>query len=448
VSVEADAGTRRAVHRRERARAHFPSTGVDLIISLTVAIVTATLAWIRMNPVARGTMWAEDGPVFSARSLDPSTQTAWVFTPYDGYTHALSQAVSNAVWAVVPLPDIAAAFTLAACLIAGSVAALVYLLTASWRLHIVGRLLLALTTVCVPNATFEVLGNLANAHWFLLWLAPFLFLFRPRSWVTSAAAAIGVFVVTTSEIQSLLFAPLVLVGVRSIRKIPMIAALALGAVIQLLAYVQGSRERGTPPDWLAVVDGYFLHAPLTGLTGVGQGSSTLVAYSGWGIAYAAILPFLVCAIWFSRGSRRRAYLAIILGAASVILWVAGFAINYHISFDYPDYSDSELTRGVAQLRYAIVPTMLLFAFVALAVGRALRVRTERRAAIAVAVLCLFVFVAGFHVSDGGVRANGPAWATEIADAKTTCSSLPDADVDIALSPEPWKLTIPCERILE
>ncbi len=425
-----------------------PSVRRELWLSLAIAVVATAFAWFRMNSTARGTMWAEDGPVFSARSLDPAAKPAGIFTPYDGYTHALPQLISDAVWAVVPIADVAAAFALASCVVAGGVAALVFALTGPWRLHIVGRLILAAVTVAVPNATFEVLGNLANLHWFLLWLAPFLFVFRPRTWPTSVVAAVGVFLVVTSEIQSLLFAPLILIGIRERRKILPGVAVAAGAAVQLLALSQGSRTRGTPPDWLAVIDGYFLHAPLTGLTGVGQGSSALVAYVGWDIAYAAALPFLVCAVWYAWGSRRRALTVAAIGAASVILWVAGFAINYHVSFDYPEFSDSDLTRGVAQLRYAIVPTMLLFAFVGLAVGRGMRERASRGAASATTVLCAAVLLAGFHVSDGGVRGNGPGWAAGIATARAECEDGLAQKVDIPLSPSPWSLTVPCERILE
>lgn len=419
----------------------------EVTLALVVLLTATALAWFRMSSVARGTMWAEDGPVFSARSLDPSTETAWIFTPYDGYTHALSQLISDLVWAVVPVTDVAAAFALASCLIVGCVAGLVFVLTGPWRLHVTGRLILAAVTVAVPNATFEVLGNLANLHWFLLWLAPFLFVFRPRTWITSAFASVGVLLVVTSEIQSMLFAPLILLGIRDRRKIPPAVALTIGTIVQLLAFSGGSRTRGTAPDWLAVVDGYFLHAPLTGLTGVGQGSSALVAYVGWDIAYAAILPFLACALWYAWGSRRRSLTVAVIGAASIILWVAGFAINYDVSFDYPDFTDGDLTRGVAQLRYAIVPTMLLFAFVGLAVGRGMLHRTARRAAISTTVLCAAVLLAGFHVADGGVRGNGPGWAAGIESARAECQSTPDGQVDIALSPAPWKLTVPCERIL-
>ncbi|MFT3798439.1 hypothetical protein [Microbacterium sp.] len=423
------------------------STGV--LLTALIGVAAAATAFFRLSPTARGTVWAEDGALFLFRAAHPEQLTAWIFTPYDGYTHALPQLIGVTIWALVPIAWIGIATTVAACAVTGAVAAGVFAFTSRWNLNLAGRLFLAATTVLVPDLTFEVLGNLANLHWFLLWLTPFVLLTRARTWSGAVGLAFLMFVIGTSEIQSFLFAPLLLWHLRDRRRWPIVGGVLAAGVIQALALLGGSRDRGSRPSISSTIDGYFLQVPLTGLAGTGQGASGLVAHSGWPIAYAAAVPFIVCGVWFAWRSHRRAALVALIVIASGTLWVAGFAVNYADSWNYSHMDASQLAAGIAQLRYAVVPTMLLFALVGLAIGGD-RPRRERRGpspqAVGVLVIAVCTLLASFTVSNGGARAQGPTWRDAVRTAAETCGTDGSAVVQVMIAPAGWIVGLPCDSV--
>lgn len=411
-------------------------------------------AWYRMPSASRDTFWAEDARIFSERALDVG-QLPWsVFTSYDGYVHVLPQAIALALWYGPPIPIelMARAFTFSACAVAAAVAALVYWLTAGWKLNVAGRLLLAFTTVLVPGLSYELLGNLANVHWFLLWLAPFLFLARPASWWSSALLGALSFIVLTSEVQAVLFTPLLLWKIRDPRRWPLLAGAAAGAIVQGVAVLGGGRQTWGPslPSPISIIDGYAMQVPLMGLSGTGQSASTIVAYSGWAAAFAALIPFVICVVWWAWGSRSRSLLAGGVFFASFAIWTAGYALNQSSAFDFSTADRATLLAGIPLLRYAIVPLMLLFACVGLAVGvQELRLKTlHRSVAGALIVLCLATFAVNYRVEVPSLRTAGPTWAVGLESAREECESKPgDEEVEIPIAPvQYWTFTIECRRV--
>ena len=416
--------------------------------------MTLLLAWFRLPAESRDTFWAEDARIFSERALDPGLLPWSVFTAYDGYVHALPQMIALALWNALPIPvdSMALAFTAAACAITAAVAAGIYLLTAQWGLNIAGRLMLAFTTVLVPGLSYEVLGNLANAHWFLLWLAPFLFLARPKSWWTAALLGVITFVVLTSEVQSALFTPLLLWRIADRKRWPMIVGALAGGLVQGIAVLGGGRNtwgQGYPSP-ISILDGYALQVPLMGLSGTAQSASVIVAYSGWAAAFAALLPFALCAIWWAWGSPQRALLAAGVLFASLTIWTAGYALNQASAFDFSTADRATLLSSVPLLRYAIVPLMLLYAFIGLAIGREKLSRTSFRTIVAgaVALLCLAVFAVNYRVDVPTARQAGPTWSAGLEKARADCVDLADsAPIEIRIAPvQYWTIRTACAVI--
>jgi hypothetical protein len=345
----------------------------------------------------------------------------------------------------------ALAFTAAACIITASVAAGIYLLTAQWGLNIAGRLMLAFTTVLVPGLSYEVLGNLANAHWFLLWLAPFLFLARPKRWWTAVLLGAIAFVVLTSEVQSALFTPLLLWRLTDRKRWPMVIGALAGGLVQGFAVLGGGRNtwgQGYPSP-ISILDGYALQVPLMGLSGTAQSASVIVAYSGWAAAFAAILPFALCAIWWAWGSRSRGLLAAGVFLASMTIWTAGYALNQASAFDFSILDRATLLGNVPLLRYAIVPLMLLYALVGLAVGRVKLRRGSFRTGVtaAVVVMTLAIFAVNYTVDVPTQRLAGTAWTPGLHEARAECTESPGGDVEIWIAPRPyWTFRVACEHI--
>lgn len=417
---------------------------------ILVALACAVIAWLRMAPAARGVLWAEDGEVFLARAAHPDQMSAWIFTPYDGYVHALPQLVALIVWALFPTKLFAVAVTAVCCLISGAVAGAVFALTRDWNLSLIGRLVLAASTVLAAGLSAEVLGNLASLHLFLLWLMPFILLARPRTRAGAIVLAAAAFAIGVSEIQSFVFAPLLLWRWRRPDRWPVIAGVAAASAIQLVAVLGGSRTRGTPASVASVVDGYFLQVPLTGLVGSGRRAAVIVAHAGWPIAYAAVMPFVLCAAWYAWRSWRRTALVLLFIGGSIVLWCAGFAVNFNDSFDFADLHGAQLIAASAQLRYAIIPTLLLLGVLALAIGARPRASHQshrvRLGQAAVLVATLAVFAVGLMTPANSLRASGPNWRAEIEQAQRTCADDADLTVVIATAPTPWEVQLDCALI--
>lgn len=423
-------------------------------IPIGVFFLAFAAAWFRLPEASRDTFWAEDAKTFSVRMLDPGLLPWSVFTSYDGYVHVLPHSLAFLLWHVLPIPIelMAQAFTAAACAVAAAVAMGIHLLTGAWGLNIAGRLVLAFTTVLVPGLGFEVLGNLANVHWLLLWLAPFVFLARPRRWWTAILLGVVAFVILTSEVQSALFTPLLLWHVRDRRRWPMLAGAFVGAVIQFIALLGGGRStwgEGLPRP-LSIVLGYLLQVPLLGVSGSGEAASAVVASSGWIAALLALVPFALCAVWWAWGSRRRLLVAGGIFAASFVIWTAGYALNVSSLVDFPALEDERLREGFPLLRYAIVPLMLLYVFVGLAIGRQRMARGSFPGAVAGAlvVLCAATFAVGYRVAANAPREAGPTWTEGLAAARAACDGADPEDVtEIWIAPwEFWRFPVRCEVV--
>ena len=149
-------------------------------------------------------VWAEDGGFLQNR-LDHGPLVS-LFEPYQGYLHLLPRAIVE-VGALLPLRDYAVAVAGMSCVVAGVVAALVFACSRDVVHGPAARIVLGLVTVLVPTVSAEVLGTTANLHWFLLWLTPWVLLFRPTSARQGWALGVGPPRRSASrEIQAAMFA--------------------------------------------------------------------------------------------------------------------------------------------------------------------------------------------------------------------------------------------------
>ena len=182
------------------------------------------------------------------------------------------------------------------------------------------------------------------------------------------------------------------------------------------------------------------------LTGTPQGASALVAYSGWDVAYLAIVPFLIGGVWFCLNRGRPGILVVLaLIGASAAIWTAGFWVNFFPQFDFATMDAGTLAGGVPLLRYAIVPIMLLWSLVILGLGSARDGRLGG-AGIAVLVLVAATFASAYHVDDHSAREAGPTWSPEIAHAENECSLPGVEDVKVNVAPATWSLDLPCDDV--
>ena len=170
----------------------------------------------------------------------------WVlFEPYAGYQHFVPRVASWLVVRLTPVEGSALGVGLAACLLVGTISALVYVYSRDILDVPVCRLGLAVVPILLPLAAHEAAGNLANLHSYLLYLVPFVLLATARSTAGGLAMAVVAASAALTEIQAAILVPLAVWRmVRGRRARPVGVAFLLGVAAQVVSYLATARARG------------------------------------------------------------------------------------------------------------------------------------------------------------------------------------------------------------
>ncbi|MDM4763652.1 hypothetical protein QT381_11595 [Galbitalea sp. SE-J8] len=439
--------------------------GLSAWAVVLLAVAASAVAFLRLDPLARDTVWAEDGRYFLGGALDG----AGALEPYQGYLQFVPRVLAGLITSLVPIDGWAIALTVASSLVAGAVAAAVLVVTRSLPFACGTRIALAALTVLTPGVATEVLGNVANAHWLLLWLAPWLLLFRPRSWAGSATAAALALVATLTEIQIVVFAPLLLVHARERRHWPIIGATVLGLGAQFATTLLAPRAiaGGGRPGILSIALGYALHVGGSAWHAPGEDLIRLVAERGWWVALLPLVPFAIAVAVLVVRSRSTRWLALALATASVMLFSAGFELNAGPDLDYAALPANVLAEAHA-LRYGVVPAMLLLAVLLIAADRGLAFarrgadaggtgpRARRTAARLVAGAGFAIVVVGVltavatsvGATDSLRKSAGPSWSASLVSARAACAD-GAASVDVQTAPDKpeWRIALDCALLI-
>lgn len=425
-------------------------SGRDLWFTSAVGLLATATAWVRLDNRTRGVVWAEDG-LFLEDRLESAPLVSLV-DPYQGYLHLMPRAVVE-VAVLLPIRDFAVAVTALCSLVVGAVAALVYVGSRDVLHFRATRVALALVTVLVPTAAAEVLGNTANLHWFLLWLTPWVLLFRPTSRWQGWASGTVLLIVGLSEIQAVFFLPLLVVGRRDRFRGPMRAGLLVGVAAQLVVYVSTGRDAAAAdtgtPSLADLVQGYGLHVILqTWLPAVGGVGDVLVE-RGWSLVVLASLPFLVVMAVLVRGTRTGGDLALTgtLLVGAVVPFVAGLSLNFRSFLAFSDLPVETLSHA-APLRYALVPSMFVLAAVVVVADRWAREPDRLGLVLATMSLAGLAVLGIVHVDpEPNNRSGYPGWAAEIAAAERECRAGADRVV-VDIAPATWGVDLTCADITD
>jgi hypothetical protein len=462
----------RPAHGRRPIR----SVAVPLVVLVLVFATATAVAWFRLDPVQRATLWAEDGRDFVSEDMVDGLG-ATLFRPFGGYLQVVPRLVAALSSTIAGPEHLAQTVTLLSCAVVGAVSALLYRYGRAMLRTPVAPFLLAAVPPLIPTAPREALGTMNNLHSFLLLLVPFVLLAVPRSWWSSAATAVLVAVVVLSETQALLFAPLVLAGIRRRQKWPVAAAFLLAGAAQVVTAAQHPRPSvsygtATPVTLADVVVG-FVTVPLTTVWTTRLGSvGDLISASGMTpIVVLTVVCVVVAAAGIVCGGAVHRWLlpATVLGASA--LWAAALLVTPAGAFAF--------TRGVADhvahfgtIRYATVSSgFLLLALVVTADAlwsvsrsRAGGVRpgagrgrgrgwtwVRRSAAVAVALAVVVPLVGNVRDSGHASRADGPTITSQVPAARVACAARGTDGRETVLlrqSPDrsPWAVTLTCEYL--
>ena len=415
-------------------------------VPVAVGLVSAVLAWARLSGTARATLWAEDGKEFLGDRLREGPLQSW-FDVYMGYLHVLPRAMADAVASFVPPDRWALGMSGLSCVALGCVAALVVRCSEDVVHWLPARVALGLATALLPAIPIEVLGNAANLHWALLWLAPWLLLTSPRS--RAAAQGFGVvgLVAALTEVQLAWFVPLALHRRTDRRRWWITGGVLLGLAAQGIAMLVAPREQINDGDRgpLSLAEGFVVDAVASAWTGSEHVVGDLVLHHGLLPLLATVVPFVIAAAYVLRRGRPEHLLTgtvLLLGAA--VLWTAAGLLNPWPGLEYLSYVDFQWER-FELVRYGIVPALLLVALVVLAADVA-RDRGARFAPWALLGALAVVAVASFDVPRQ-TRDVGPRWDDEVELARERCEpASPDAGLSVPIAPDGWWVDLRCAQL--
>lgn len=416
----------------------------DVLAGVLVALLAASLAWLRLPPLTRATMWAEDGRVFLWDALfTPPWST--LMQPYDGYYHLLPRAGAEAVSLTMEPAGYALAIAALGCIAAGATAGLVYVFSRAVTDNRLLRVAFAAVTVLVPTLPLEVLGNLANLHWFVLWLTPWMLLYAPRTWAGSVGLGALAVVCALTEIQVAFFLPLFVWRRREIRRWPVRLGLLLGLAVQAFADSPRAPVTAPLPHAEDVVGGYLVNTVLSLWIGPVRTVTAAVVDLGWGVAVIALLPSLAAFLLvLRRGTPVQRVAAVTFPVASVLVWSAAIIIN-RAQFGYTRPARGSETM-FAILRYSPVPSMFLLAGLLLALTVLPRTRTAQVAAAFCALPLVYVAATGF-VPGTTSRSDGPVWTSELDSARSACLADPALQFqEFDIAPPRWVARVPCDAL--
>lgn len=425
---------------------------VDRAVPLGIMIGAAAIAWVRLLPVDRNTAWAEDATFFLSGQLQHGTVGS-LFLPYQGYLHLLPRLLVDVAVHVAPIEDYALTMTKLTVLVVGTVGALVYVLSAPYVASRSTRIALAVVPVIAPLSPVEILGNAANLHSFLLYLAPWVFLARPRNWWTAAGLGMVAGLVCCTEIQCLFFLPLLVLRVRQPRRWPIVAASVSGLVCQIVTTIAYPRTASTqPPIGLPdILWGFVLEPFAQSFTSDWQRLGRAVVRDG---GWIVIVPFIAAcigigfAVRYGKAGHRVAIASMIGGSA--LTWSAALVLNRVPQLRYGEFTTEQM-QGLGTSRYAAVGSLFVLASLIVSADVAFFVRRRALCLIGFVAVALLVVIAVSNWSpESRTRDHGPVWSTQVQAARPRCAATGGpTGVVIQAAPFPrWSVTVPCAMIAQ
>lgn len=418
---------------------------------MLIAVVAATLAWNRFTPSDRDILWAEDGRNFLGNAMSDRGPFADLFRPYAGYLHTIPRLIAGITVTFAKVSDYALWMTAGSCIAAGVMAAIVFVCSSAIVRWMPARILLAASTVLIPLAPREVLGNTANLHSLVFWTLCWVMVYLPKSRWGSIGLAAFVLLGTLTEIQSLFLLPFLFFRLRDRRRWLVRGAFLIGAAAQTVATLLAPRHHSANPliGLPSLVYGYFFNA--AGSVWVPQKQLGPFAQH-FGIVGCMLLavPFAVALVVILRfGSRRLRLFSIALVLLSIIVYCVSTEETPKPGYDYASLNGSALAASFP-IRYGVVPSLLLCALIPMAVSvvvpmlrrrQLARPNLARSLAIAGTMLLCIALVVQFVPPTR--RSLGPQWKPEVAAGQAACRDLPDRTrLDLAETIN-WTVPVPC-----
>ncbi|MDM7989795.1 hypothetical protein [Arthrobacter sp. zg-Y877] len=430
----------------------------SLLPILAVAVLGTVAAFLRVPDVSARTIWAEDGALFLHEYFD---QGPGLLHPYAGYLHLLPRIVVAVVTPLFGLDAYALAITVACSMILGLVAALTFYCASALTSNLAARLCWASIPVLVAPGALETMANVANLHWYLLWLAPWVLVKSPTTVGQKILLGVSALVIGLTEIQTAIFLPLVLFRWRNKSLWWAKAGLAAGVACQLFTmwmYPRFDNNTGAKADLLSVFYGYFLNSSSALVYGSSAAIRDNVQNFGALPIVASALPFVAVALLVAiLGNRLQRLAGATFLLASGAVWGGAVILNPAPWFNYAHFEPAAW-GGFFLSRYSTVPSMFLLALIPLLMvigsDRDPAVGSSRLAGLTASPQFRWGLIGAFVVLQtvhffalDPARETGPEWAPQIPAARQACEADPGLEsVDIQHAPGTWATVIRCEDL--
>ena len=412
-----------------------------------------------------GTVYAEDYFLF----LPGALQHPWrLFVAFDGYVQIVPRLIAQLV-TYLPLADAARGLAVSGALVAALCALFVFHASAGHIRSVTLRVLLASGVILLSSAPMEIADSGVNTLWYLGLAMFWAVLWRPRTPAGIAVAAVVSFLVTSSTIIVILYAPLLaarLYVLRRPREHAVTAGWLAGCLLQVRFVVAaaisgesrlvggGGPALGRDNRWgnsltfylhdvMLRWAGWHLSWRLQSFTTVNR--ATLIA----GVALAAVLGLIIAT---QPGAR----------PFVVVAMTTGFVFTmFAVYLDPWDVVFPVTFKNEVAARYTALPIMAIEASLITAADCALRGRRDSatphpagqrdapalRPALAVTALVVFLagnWAADFRYPGGRSGISAHQWAPIAAAWQRDCQVLRAGVIRTTLYHHDY--TIPCAHI--
>jgi len=424
---------------------------VDHLVLAGIVVLTAVVTWMRVPGDHRDRVWAEDANIFLAQALD---QGGWsvLFEGYAGYQHFVPRLVLALLLPVLDLPYYAVLVFAICSVLTGLTAGAVYWLSREIVPWAPARVALALSTAFIPLATQETIGNLADIHTYAMWLAPWILLYRPRTWTSSVLWAVVAWLVVATEIQAVFFLPLILFRLRSKKSWPVFGAFLAGSALQVATAVTVERATSNGPLSIpSTVMGWMINSVMPLVTADPDTIRAWVLESGVLAAVLILVPIVVAAVFVlvrGNGSQRIITVALLLGSAAI--YTGSAWANSSVWFMYAEEGLENIGTLVVNIRYGVASGLMLVAVLPIAASvmreRWPRARAARWGAWVVCAVTIGALMNGSTMTMS-IRDWVDRWSPAARAAAVVCAdpAAPDT-VTLPVAPD-RSIDLSCEDVL-
>lgn len=354
-----------------------------IVIAIQIAAVVAA-AVVLLYRVAVVPSWnaiyAEDYGVFLVQAL---TRPWQLLIPYEGYEQLLPRLIAQGT-SLLPLTWAAAVFAISGAAVAALCALFIYHASAGYIRSPALRALLGAALILLPVAPLEIADSGVNSPWYVVVALFWAVLWRPQTRRGMAAAAIVAFAATASSPVVIVFAPLLAIRVFALRK-PREHAVTAGWLagwpIQVWAVLQSYAHHDQRVKQLGPLSKtvwFYLHTVVLRAFGwhVSWDLTRVFGLNGATLACAAALVVILgLAMTVNRETRMFVPFAAVFGFLYTVF--AG-------TITTPVISQSPLLTPVSfegGSRYSVLPLMLLYAAVIVALDALAQRRGGLRTAL-------------------------------------------------------------------